>query len=344
MRAALVTGAGRLELVDVGEPRPAPSCVVVEVRYCGVCGSDVAAYRTGHLLNPAVCGHEWTGTVRAVGPDVTGLREGDRVVVGVAPPCGRCPECTSGRSATCRVAFAMLLGRDPAAPPHGGFARAIAVDAGRVVKADPALTDEEAAQVEPTAIAFRAVRRSGVGLGDTAVVQGAGPIGLLTLQVARAAGAGTVVVVEPAESRRELALQLGAHVAVPPGEEAARAVLEVTGGVGADVVFECAGAAPLVQTAVDLTRRGGVMAMIGFVEGTATIDAGAWIGKDVRVVASLGFAHEDVASTMRLIADGRVRVTPLHTRTVGLEGLEAAFADLAGGRSADVKVLVDPSV
>ncbi len=342
MRAALITGAHRLELVEVPEPRPAPGGAVVDIRYCGVCGTDVGAYRAGRPSHPSLFGHEWTGTVRAVGDEVGGLAPGDRVVIGVRSPCGTCPDCVAGRPGSCRAARAMLLGRDPLAPPHGGFAPALAVAAERLVRAHPQLSDEEAALVEPAAVAFRGVRRSGVGLGDVAVVQGGGPIGLLTLQLARTAGAATVVVVEPDPRRQAAARELGAELVLPPGEAATAGVLEVTGGAGGDVVFECAGRPPLLQAAVDLTRHGGVTALLGYIEEEATVEPARWLGKDVTVVASVGFARQDVQHVMSLIADGRVRVSPLHSRTATLGELDGVLQALAAGRSPDTKVLVDP--
>jgi (R,R)-butanediol dehydrogenase/meso-butanediol dehydrogenase/diacetyl reductase len=342
VRAALITGARQIELVEVPEPHPAPGGVVVDIRYCGVCGTDVGAYRTGMPSHPSLFGHEWTGTVRDVGDEAGGLAPGDRVVVAVRAPCGVCPDCAAGRPGSCRAARAMLLGRDPLAPPHGGFAPALAVAAERLVRVHPQLSDEEAALIEPASVAHRGVRRSGVGLGDVAVVQGAGPIGLLTLQFARAAGAATVVVIEPDPGRRAAAREVGADLVLAPGDEAVAGVLDVTGGAGGDVVFECAGHPPLLQAAVDLTRHGGVTAMLGYIEEAATIDPSRWLGKDITMVASVGFARQDQHSAMSLIADGRVRVSPLHSRTVNLEELGGVLQELAAGRSSDTKVLVDP--
>lgn len=342
MRAALITGPRRVELAEVPDPRPAPGGVVVDIRYCGVCGTDVGAWRSGAPPHPSLFGHEWTGTVRAVGDAVHGLAPGDRVVVGVRAPCGACRDCLAGRPDSCRAVRSMLLGQDPLAPPHGGFAPALAVDAGRLVPADPRLSDEEVALVEPAAVAHRAVRRSGLGLGDVAVVQGAGPIGMLVLQLARAAGATAVVVVEPDPRRRATARELGADLAVPPGAEATDAVRQVTGGAGGDVVFECAGHPALLQGAVDLTRHDGFTALVGYIEEEATIDPGRWLGKDITVVASMGFARRDVRHVMSLVADGRVRVAPLHSRTIALEGLDPLLQALAGGGSPETKVLVAP--
>lgn len=342
----MITGVECFELVELDEPRPSASGVIVDIEYCGVCGTDVASYRSGHVSSPSLFGHEWTGRIRHSGSEVAdrgeGLGEGDRVVVAVAPPCGRCRECLSGRPHTCRAVLAMTLGLDHSAPLHGGFAEAIAVSADRVVPVDPRLTAEDAALVEPAAVALRAVKRSGVALGDRVVVQGAGPVGLLVLQLARLAGAVDVVVIEPSPHRRAQALELGADVVAPPGQEAIDVVRGRTGGGGGDVVFECAGLPQLLQDAVGLARRDGVVAMIGHTEAPATIEPAVWLGRSIRVVASMGYVREDFRQTMGLIAAGRLRVSPLHTRTVGLAELGTTLAELTARAGDETKVLVDP--
>jgi (R,R)-butanediol dehydrogenase/meso-butanediol dehydrogenase/diacetyl reductase len=341
MQAALITGAATLELREFAEPVPAPVGVVVDIALCGICGTDVHAYQSGQPYNPAICGHEWCGTVSAVGGSVTSFGEGDRVVVGAAPACGRCVACRAGQAERCQTAFLSAIGRDALAPPHGGFAPRLAVAADRVVRTDPGLTDEQAAQVEPATVAFHAVRASRLRLGDTAVVQGAGPIGLLTMQWVRAAGAGQVVVVEPNPLRQELARSLDADVVVHP-DVAAEAIGELTRGLGADIVYECVGRPFAIQRAVDYARRGGAVCLIGLADQDAMITPGAWLVKEVAFSAALAYFHEEFEMAMGMIADGRVRVEPLHTSTVGLGGLDAALADLAGGASAQTKVLVNP--
>jgi len=341
---ALITGLRRVDLLEFPEPTPADEGVVVDIAFCGICGTDVHAFVSGEKYHPAICGHEWCGTISAVGSAVRALSEGDRVVVAVAPACGRCAACRAGQSDHCAAAFASALGRDPLAPPHGGFGPRIAVAASRVVRTDPRLDDLAAAQVEPSTVTFHAVRRSGLRLGDVAVVQGAGPIGLGTLQWVRAAGAGTVVVVEPNPTRRSLALELGAHHVVDAGKEASSLVAELTKGLGADVVYECVGRPKAVQSAVDLARRGGAMCLIGLADGEAAISPASWLVKEIRVTAALAYTNEEFDMVMGMIADGRFRTAPLHTRTVGLHDLADALADLASGQSVDVKVLVDPTL
>ena len=342
MHAALITGREVVELVEFPSPTPAPTGVVVDIAFCGICGTDVHAFQSDRPYNPAICGHEWSGTLSAVGAEVRTVSEGDRVVVAVAPSCGQCNACRRGHAHHCDVAFLSAVGRDAMAPPHGGFAPQIAVAATRVVKTNPALTDEQAAQVEPFTVAFHAVRNSRLRLGDVAVVQGAGPIGLGVMQFVRAAGAGRLIVVEPTAERRTLALDLGAHHAVAPGDEANDLIRELTNGSGADIVYECVGRPFAVQSAVDLARRGGSMCLVGLADGDAPISPGAWLVKEISVTSSLAYLHEEFEMTMGMIADGRVAVEPLHTDTVGLDDLESVLIDLASGRSAQMKVLVDP--
>lgn len=342
MFAALITGRSTLEMIEFPDPVPADGGVVVDIAFCGICGTDIHAYQSGAPYHPAICGHEWVGVVSARGDAVRELSEGDRVVVAIAPTCGRCAACRSGQSDHCQTAFLSALGRDPLAPPHGGFAPRIAVSKDRVVRADARLSDEQAAQVEPATVSFHAVRRSRIRLGDVAVVQGAGPIGLGTLQWVRAAGAGVVVVVEPNERRRELATTLGAHHAVEPGAAADALVKELTHGLGADIVYECVGRSFAVQSAVDLTRRGGALCLIGLADQPAPIDTASWLVKEVAVTSALAYTRDEFEMSMGMIADGRFRTEPMHTSTVGLSQLDAALADLASGVSMQTKVLVDP--
>lgn len=342
MPVGMIDGVRTLTLREVPIPRPTADTLVVDVAFCGICGTDVHAYESGRLLSPAVCGHEWAGTVAAVGSDVHGVAEGDRVVVAVPPACGRCEPCLAGHADYCDLVLRTQLGADELAPEHGGFAPSIRVGPGRVCTTAAGLSDEEAAQVEPATVTYHAVARSGLRLGDVVVVQGAGPIGLLTLQWARVAGAGHVIVVEPSASRRELAVALGADQAVAPGEEAEQRVRDRTRGLGADVVYECVGRAPAIQSAVDLVRRGGSVCIIGLAGGEATISPTRWLIKEVTVTGALAYLHDEFATVMGMIADGRVQVAPMHDHTIGLADLDTMLEQLASGNAAHTKVLVDP--
>jgi (R,R)-butanediol dehydrogenase / meso-butanediol dehydrogenase / diacetyl reductase len=343
MIAALITGKGEVTLREFPTPTPADGGVVVDIAYCGVCGTDIHAYQSGRPYRPSICGHEWTGTVSAVGKNVSSRSEGERVVVAVAPPCGQCRQCVTGDPGHCAVAFLSALGSDPMAPKHGGFASSIAVAHDRVVGAHPNLTDLQLGQVEPATVTLHAVRRSGLKDGQLVVVQGAGPIGLTTFQWAKALGAGHVVVIEPSAARRELARSLGADSVVAPGDEASTHIKQLSDGLdGADLVFECVGNGPAVQAASDLLRRGGELCLVGVAEGTATITPAAWIVKELTVTSSIAYERHDFADAMDMMADGRISVDALHTLTTSLADFDSVMADLASGTSQEIKVLVDP--
>jgi (R,R)-butanediol dehydrogenase/meso-butanediol dehydrogenase/diacetyl reductase len=337
VKAGLVTGHRRFELVEMPEPVAGPGLAVVDVALCGICGTDLHGFLGHQPYNPAICGHEWTGTVRAIGAGVTHLEVGQPVVAAIAPACGQCPSCRAGRPAWCQAAFLGMIGRDRLAPAHGGFAPAIALDAQRLVPVHRSLTDEAAAMVEPSTVAYHAVVRTPPGAGDVVVVQGCGPIGLLTIGCARALGAGTIIGVDPVAGRQALARRVGADQAVGPD-----AIDGLLGAAKADLVFECAGVPATIQRAVELVRRGGTVNIVGLASGQATIDPHAWLLAEVTVVASLGYLHHEFATVIDLIADGQLEVLPLHDRTVALAEAAALFARLADDPTSATKVLVRP--
>ena len=341
MLAGLVTGRGELTLTEFPAPEPSPGRAVVDIAYCGICGTDLHAFQSGAPYNPAICGHEWTGTVSAAPGDVA-VRDGDRVAIGIAGACGRCATCQRGDAEHCETAFAGLIGVGPLAAPHGGFASAIAIDASRLYPVADPIDDRTAALLEPATIALHAVRRTPLHLGDTVVVIGGGPIGLLVVQCARAAGAGAVALVEPQASRREVGATLGATAVIDPtSEDVGERLAAVFGQPAADVVFECAGVPATIEGAVNLARRGGVVSLVGVPNAPSEINGAGWLVKEVRLVTSLGYRREEFAMTQALVADGRLDLPRLHTSTVGLDGMADAFARLASDPT-EIKVLVDP--
>ena len=342
MQVGLVTGERKVELVEMPTPQPDVGRAVVDISYCGICGTDVHAYLSGNPYNPAICGHEWVGHVSAAGTDVHTCKEGDRVAIGVAAACGQCATCRRGDASHCEFAFAGAIGVGPLAASHGGFASAIAFDATRLYQVPASLSDEQAGLLEPATVAVHALRRTPIVLGDTVAVIGAGPIGLLVLQAARLSGAGKVIVLEPEPSRATLAKTLGADLVINPLEEDVQSLIaDSIGHSAVDVVFECAGIAATIQQSVDLVRRGGVVSMVGVPNNPATIDGASWLVKEIRLVSSIAYLHEDFEITKSLVADGRLQMDPLHTSTVALADLETAFNALAENPS-EVKILVDP--
>lgn len=342
MQAAIITGRQTIEARDYPEPALRAGGAIVDVVWCGICGTDVHAFYSGDPYPPGLCGHEWMGRVRDAADDVQNVAPGDRVSVGILPPCGECVSCRAGLGAWCQLAMMSLGGGDPRGSAHGAFAPRIAASASRLVRIPDAISDAAAALVEPATVAYHGVRLGHLRVGDFAVVQGAGPIGLFALQWVRHAGAREVVVVEPSPARARLARELGATTTCLPSE-VAEIVADGTGGLGADAVVECAGRPETIQSAVDLVRRGGTVTLIGLSDKDATIRPGIWLMKEVTVRCSIAYEQRDFGPVVDMIADGRVRADPLHSRTVGLSRLAEAMTELGAGNARDVKILVDPN-
>jgi len=341
MRAGLVTGKGQFELVEREDPAPNADEVVVAIQRCGICGSDVHAYVEGWKYSPSVCGHEWVGVIAAAGRDVINVKEGDRVTGAIAPGCGACLECRNDLSQYCRTAWSDYAG--PTGPTSGGFAPFLGLKAERVIAIPEAIDTDDAALIEPASVAFHAVRKSQLRVGDVVCVVGCGPIGLLTAQVAKAAGAGVVIAVEPDESRRRLALATGSDIAVTPGDELRAVLDELTQGLQADLAFDCAGIPQTMQQSVDMVRRGGSVCLVGVTGQEAQISPIRWISKEVTLNSSIVFTLEEMKATSNMIADGRLSVTPLRDIVIDLDSLGSTIDDLAERRIDAVKILVDPT-
>ncbi|MFN8025442.1 MAG: alcohol dehydrogenase catalytic domain-containing protein [Acidimicrobiia bacterium] len=325
MRAGLITGERTFELVEVPEPEPGDGQALVQVDRCGICGSDVSAYRSGKPYPPILHGHEWTGTVLG-GRGIT-QSEGDRVVLGAPPPCGRCSSCRGGRPQHCELVLMMA----PPVPPHGGYAPRINVDGTRLHAIPDHVSADAAALVEPATVALHGVRRTDLHAGDRVLVTGAGAIGLLATQIAALAGA-EVVVVEPDDERRAMAARYASATFASTDELDGRV----------DVAFECAGANAAVNAAARALRNGGQLTLIGVASGALTIESEQWLIRELTVRTALAHTAWDFDASIRMVADGRLDLAPLAQRTVTLDGLPQAFAELADGTSGAVKVLVDP--
>ena len=338
---ALLVAQGVVERRSFEVEPPRPGQVLVDILLCGVCVAEVKAFQDGSGHGPSLCGHEWVARVRRIGEGVASVAVGDRVAIAVPDPCDTCPSCRAGRPQFCSLVMSVARGRDEHAPPHGGYARSLTVAEHRVLPVGDQISDEQAAFVEPAAIAHHAVARASVASGDTVVVLGGGPIGLLCVSLARVAGADHVVVIEPSAVRRDAARLCGAHALVGDAAQAGPVIDELSGGRGASVVLECVGTGNSVQQAVDLVRQGGRVVMLGDAS-TATILPKLWLAKEVTVSASAGYSREDIRQVVGLMASGCIATDPLHTRTVGLTALAEVLGDLGGGQSREIKVLVDP--
>lgn len=316
MRAAVHAAAGEIRLETRPAPRIGPGELLLRVLGCGLCGSDLAKLR-GPTPRPAVLGHEVVGEVAEAG-DGAGFRPGERVVVAHHVPCAACHYCRRGSVSMCRAFKASNL--DP-----GGFAEYVRVPAENVrhvtFRVPDGMSDAVASFTEPLGCCVRAIRRTGVGAGDTLVVAGLGAMGCLLLQFARLRGA-RVVGVDPLPARRALAASLGAEAAVEP-EAAAGALAGPSEGRGADVVVLAAAAPALVRSAIGWARDGGAVHLfVG--EGEASVPLGEIYKRELTLTATYSSSPADLAEAFELIRTRAVRVDDLCSHRVPLERLADA--------------------
>lgn len=264
MKAAVLRGLRKIEIEDVPEPRPGPGEVKVRVRSVGVCGSDVHYYIDGRIgdqvvRGPQIVGHEFGGVVEELGPGVTDIAPGTRVAVEPSMNCGKCYWCERGLTNICpNVKF---YGTPPV---QGSFCEHVCHPRRLVFPVPDEMSDDEAAMLEPLGVAIHAVQRARVEAADTVAVLGSGPIGLLTLQVAKASGASRIFATDIRPYRLEFAGRLGAEAVANPEEtDVAEWIKGLTGGMGVDVIFECAGEPSTVEECVAGVRIGGRVGLVG---------------------------------------------------------------------------------
>jgi len=313
LRAAVFMGREDIRVLERDRPDIEADDVLVKVSYCGICGSDVTAYKTGNYVEGIVIGHEISGVVEEVGENVDHLMPGDRVVVNSALPCGRCRYCFSGRPSQCEDLDLIGITRD------GGMADYISVPGWIIYRIPDKLSLLHAALVEPLSNVLHAFKLSSFRAGDTVLIQGAGPIGVLLLEVLKTAGASKIIVSEISERRRRLAEELGADVVINPIEENLPLVVEKeTGGEGVDIVFDAAGVPETLKANFTLARKAGEIMIIGITEEPAEADFFTTVLNELTIKGSyLGF--NEFPQAIRLIAEGKVRADKIITSIIELE-------------------------
>ncbi len=339
MKALVYEGAWQMALREVEDPQPGPEDVIVAVRAVGVCGSDVHGYMglTGRRLPPVIMGHEFGGVVSAVGDRVTRAQVGQRVVVQPLITCGQCANCRAGLPNIClnRTGLGMMS-------LNGAMAEAVRVPQQLLYPLPDNLPWEQAAMVEPLAVALRAVNLTPLSLMGSVVIIGAGTIGLLTLLAARLRGAGRVIVTDLSPHRLALAQRLGADVAVNVAQEDPLAVVHAhTAGQGAQAVIEAVGVAASVKQSLALVRTGGHITWIGNSEPEVPVNMQQVVTRELTIRGTYGF-NEEFGRALEAISAGRIDVTPLIERTATLEEGPALIQALAKGTLEAAKVVLRP--
>ena len=343
MKALVLTEYNHLEIQDVPEPQPAPDEVLVAVKACGICGSDVHGMdgSTGRRRPPIIMGHEAAGVIVQLGPEVHGWAEGDRVTFDSTIYCGKCRFCRTGAINLCDNRRVLGVSCDEYRR-HGAFAERVAVPQHILYRLPDGLSFHRAAAVEPLSIAVHAVGRTPIRVGDTAVVVGAGMIGLLAVQVLRAAGCARIFAVDLDPARLELARKLGADETFQAGTADVPAeVRNRTAGQGADVAIEAVGLTPTVQTAVACLRKGGQLILIGNFAPKVDLPLQAVVTRDLTLSGSCA-SRGEYPACLEMLARGVVDVDSLISAVAPMDQGPAWFARLYGGKEALMKVILEP--
>jgi L-iditol 2-dehydrogenase len=345
MKALLLSEYGKLD-VTTEMPRPVPEQgeVLVRIAACGICGSDVHGYdgSSGRRIPPLVMGHEAAGTVAGLGPGANGFKVGDRVTFDSTVYCGQCAYCRSGDVNLCenRQVVGVSCGDYRR---HGAFAEYVVVPQRIVYGLPEELSFAEAAMLEAVSVGLHAVRVAELKGGETALILGAGMIGLLTLQAARAGGCSRVFIADVDESRLKMAAEMGADAVIhASGAAMVEEVIRLTDGKGVDVVFEAVGRNETVAASIDSVRKGGTVTLIGNITPEVTLPLQKVVSRQIRLQGTAASSGE-YPQAIELMSSGKIKVKPLITAIAPLEEGAQWFERLHKGEPNLMKVVLTPS-
>ncbi len=337
MPAAVYVGNGAMTVRDLAVPTPGPGEALIEVSHCGICGTDLHLVLEQYARPDSVLGHEWAGTVVAVGTEDDASWLDARVVCDTTPGCGECRPCRLGRPAVC-------LRREPAdfLSFRGAFARYVTAPVARLLRIPDALSTRDAALTEPTAIAINTVGLSGVQPGERVLVTGGGPVGLLTTAVLRANGVDDITVSEPSPERRERASAVGARRVCTP-DDLPRAPMGRPVDAPFDVAFECSGRASAAEQALDQLDAAGTLVFVGTGSAMPQINHNRAIILELTIIGAYNYDAGGFGPALELLASGRLPLELLvEPVDVGLDGVLTAMQRCAAGELPG-KVMVSPS-
>jgi len=316
LKAVVFMGKEDIQILNVPKPSILADEVLIKVAYCGICGSDVAAYKTGNYVEGLTIGHEFSGTIEKVGSKVENLTVGDRVTGNGVIPCGHCRFCLSGKPSLCEsmeMAGVTL---------NGAFAEYVKLPAWIVYKLPEELSLLDAALVDPLACVLRSIKLSSFKPSDSILIQGAGPLGVLTLEVLKKSGAGKIMVAEVSDGRKKLAQRLGADVVIDPREENLPAVIErQTNGFGVDVLFDTAGVPETLSENFTLVKKGGEIMIVGITEEPTPSDFFTVVLNELTIKGSYcGFNEYPLA--IEMLSKGMISTRKVITSVIELDEID----------------------
>jgi len=346
MKAARFHAPGKIRIEDVNIPQIGSEEILVKVKVALTCGTDVKMYKRGHpkVIPPITMGHEFSGTVEETGQKVANkFRIGDRVAVANSAPCNNCFFCKTGKPNLCEHLLETLIGFSV----DGAYAEYIRVPAPIVRQNTYVMPEnisfEEAALLEPLACAINGIDAASIGLGDTVLILGSGPIGLIHLQLAKLKGASKVIVTDLQAERLKIAGKLGADVVIDASkEDQLSRVKEITGGLGADKVIEAVGLPQTWELAFQMTRKAGTTLFFGGCPSGAkvSLDTERIHYEDLTIKGIFHHTPVSVLKAFKLISSGRFIGKPLITEEMSLSELENALTKM--GRGECVKIAIKP--
>jgi L-iditol 2-dehydrogenase len=344
MKALLLNEYKNLTLTDMPMPQIGPDDVLVKVKACGICGSDIHGYdgSTGRRIPPLVMGHEAAGEIAELGGNVRGWSLGDRVTFDSTVSCGKCFFCQRGDINLCenRQVLGVSCGEYRR---HGAFAEYVVVPQNILYSLPANFPFHYAAMIEAVSIAVHAVNLTPMQLGASALVVGSGMIGLLVVQTLRLAGCGRIIAVDLEDSKLDLAKQLGADIGLnPKNVDVVKAVQELTGGRGTDVALEVVGASKPIDTAIHAVRKGGTVTLVGNITPKVEIPLQVVVSRQLRLQGSAASSGE-FPQCIDLLARGAIKVDPIITALAPLEEGAQWFERLYANEPGLMKVVLQPS-
>ena len=334
MQALLLKEYKKLELQQMPEPEIGPSDVLIRVRACGICGSDVHGFdgSTGRRIPPIVMGHEAAGEVAALGANVTDLKIGDRVTFDSTIYCGECEYCVRGYINLCNNR--QVLGVSPGPyRRHGAFAEYVAVPRRIIYRLPQNLSYEQAAMIEAVSVALHGVNLTPLKLGDKAVVVGVGMIGVLAVQALKAAGCSAVIAIDPDQGRLKMAAELGATET--------RATAPKAGEIDADIAIECVGTTEAIQSAITSVHKGGAVTLVGNVHPKIELPLQEVVTRQIRLQGSCASCGEYPVA-LDMLARGVIKVDGLISAVAPLTDGPEWFNRLYSREPNLIKVILQP--
>ena len=334
----VMTAPGEISFREIPVPVAGPEQILVRTKRIGICGSDIHVYHGKHPYTsyPVTQGHEISGEISAVGSAVTGFSVGQRVTIEPQVACGTCYNCRHGRYNICEQLKVMGFQTTGAASEY------FSIDQKRVDLLPDNVDDDQGAMVEPAAVAVHAVRRSGPLKGQKVVVLGAGPIGNLVAQAAKAVGAAQVMITDVSDFRLAIAKDCGTEFTVNTGTvDLGAAIEEHFGADRADVIYDCAGNDITMGQAIRFARKGSTIILVAVYAGTAHVDLAMLNDHELDLNTTMMYTRADFTEAIQFIAEGTIRLHPLMSRHFAFADFLDAYRYIDSHREMTLKVLID---